>query len=115
MTTIAPQLWDGTYLGPGGLTFAVLANSASSPGAPTAVIAAASNAQGTWVLPSDRLGDFLRMHATVHLVCHGAGELHRLLHDHLAGDPAARQVLWDFVADGRLSDVGLLDQLLRLA
>src|SRR5262249_51000779 len=112
MTTVAPQVWDGNCLSSGGLAFVVFASGTSSPGTPTMpVIAAASNTNSTWVLPSDRLGDFLRVHATAHLVCHDAGELHRLLHDHLAGDRAARQALWGFVAEGRMSDVGLLDQL----
>jgi hypothetical protein len=48
---------------------------------------------------------------------HDAGELHYVLHEHLgaAGDAAARNVLWQFVAQGRFLDVGLLDQLLELA
>src|SRR5262245_22555605 len=116
MATSVLHPWDGTCLSSGYLAFAVFASGAYSPGTTAKpVIAAASNAQETWLVPAARLGDFLRMHATVHVVCHGAGELHRLLHDHLAGDPAARQVLWDFVASSRLSDVGLLDQLLRIA
>jgi hypothetical protein len=60
----------------------------------------------------------LSRHAAAHLVCHDAGELHRVVHDHLlaAGDDGARarRALWEFVRVGRLHDVLLLDQLLRL-
>jgi hypothetical protein len=43
--------------------------------------------------------------------------MHRVLHDALGhtGDAQAQQILWQLVADGRLSDIGLLVQLLRLA
>jgi hypothetical protein len=121
MTTIASRPWDGSHVRAGDAGYTVLAlltTEVASPGtAPTPVIAAASDGRGVWVVPPARLGPFLRAHADANLVCHDAGELHRVLRDHLRGadDPEAQRLLWQFAATGRLSDVGLLDQLDRLA
>jgi hypothetical protein len=111
MTTEQPEMWDGTRLGGSAVALVVFAE-----GGPPAV-AAASNGRSSRVVPPDRLGPFLRVHEGVPLLCHGAGELHRVLHDHLGGaaDAGARQALWDSVRAGRLYDVRLLDQLARLA
>jgi predicted outer membrane repeat protein len=80
-------------------------------------LAGASDGQTACVVPPNRLGGFLLVHAAAQLVCPNAGELHRVLHAHLgaANDTAAQQALWRFPAEGRLIDLSLLDQLVRLA
>jgi hypothetical protein len=95
----------------------VLTGGAPAPGGvPGPALAGASDGQTAWVVRPDRLGGFLRIHASAQLVCPNAGELHRVLHAHLvvANEAAAQQALSRFVAEGRLVDVSLLDLLLRL-
>src|SRR5262249_7133540 len=113
-----PQQWDGTtcLTRSNYIALVVFTAAAASPGpAVEPVIAAAGNGQDVQVVPPARLGNFLRVPAGAHFLRHDAGELHRLLHEYLASDAVARQLLWKAVADGRLADIGLLDQLLRLA
>jgi hypothetical protein len=114
MTAIILPMWDGSCLGTGYLAIAVFTVNDPSPGStPAPVVAAASNGADARVVPPARLGSFLSVHAAAQLVCHDAGELHRVLHDHLPGDgdADARQALWEFTRAGRLHDVQLLDQL----
>ena len=115
MTTTTTQTWDGSRLNTPFLALEVLPGDAPAGTATMPVTAAASDSNGVWLIAADQLRAFLAAHSHAHLVCDGAGELHRLLHDHLAGDAVAQRILWKFVADGRLSDVSLLDQLLQLA
>ncbi len=81
------------------------------------LLGAAGNGIQSFVLQPPQFGPFLRLHPAGHLVCHDAGVLHRTLHDHLknSGDSAAVDTLWRFAREGRLYDVALLHQLIRLA
>ena len=118
MTTPAPPTWDGARLGTAYLALVVLTRDAPAPGGvPGPVLAGASNGPTACVVPPVHLGRSLGAHAAAQLVCPNAGELHRVLHAHLGAspDPAAQQALWRLVAAGRLVDVSLLGQLVRLA
>jgi len=115
MTTSTTQTWDGSRLNASFLALEVVPGDTSPRASTAALTASASDGQGVWLIAERQLGAFLRAHQDAHLVCVSAGELHRRLHDHLSGDAVTRQLLWKFVDDGRLSDVGLLHQLLRLA
>jgi hypothetical protein len=118
MTTTNPPQWDGTRFATPGIVVEVLTAAAQSGGiVPAPVCAVAGNGQHQCMLAPAQLGRFLRLHADTHLVCTNAGELHRALDGYLggAGDHEAQELLWQFAGAGRLSDVGLLDQLVRLA
>src|SRR5437588_1767295 len=69
------------------------------------------------IVPAGRLGEFLRAHAACELSAYNAASLHWMLDGHFrrTGDAVALDVLWSFSHDRRLHDIGLLDQLVRLA
>ena len=118
MTGSSPPVGDNASRRAGYLVLAMLTRSnGASDVAPLPVLAAVGNQQGTWPLQPAQLGQFLRANASAHFVCDNAGGMHHILHHHLgrAGDTTAQQILWNLVADGRLLDTGLLDQLIRLA
>jgi len=111
VTTNTPRVWNHDFLGDGPVALTLI--DSASPDAPAApLLGAAGNGLQSFVLRSPQFGPFLGLHAAVHLVCHDAGVLHRTLHDHLI---AAGDLLWRFAREGRLHDVALLHQLIRLA
>jgi hypothetical protein len=116
MTTTL-QEWAGTCLGTGHLAVTLFGTGSTSVSPPPDPVLAVSNGGSTFLVSPPQLGHFLRTHAGAQFICHDAGELHHALHDCLgtASDPEAQQLLWQVVADGRLHDVGLLDQLVGLA
>jgi hypothetical protein len=118
MAATAPPQWDGTRLSDGHVALVVFAAGGPSPGStPAPVVAAASNGQDARVVAPAQLDHFMRVHSASQLVCDDAGQLYRTVNHHLtaAGDRAVQQGLGQVVAEGRLDDVGLLDQLIRLA
>jgi hypothetical protein len=119
MTASTPQLWKGTSLSDDKVALVVFAAGGETAGtAPKQVIAAATNGHNApVVVPVAQMADFLKVHARAHLVCHDAGQLHLVLSQDpvVAADAGALQALRGFVRDGRLYDVMLLDQLVRLA
>ncbi len=115
--TTAHRQWDGHALGEGGISLIVLTAGGPAPGAfSTPLLAAAAGDGGAYVVKPADLGRFLLAQAGAHMACHDAGELHLVLDDHfgVTGEAAARDALRRLVRDGRLVDVGLLEQLLLL-
>jgi hypothetical protein len=63
-----------------------------------------------------RLGEFLRVHRGVLLVCHDVATFHWSVAEHLlrCEDWTGWKILWDFARGCRVHDVQLFDQLFRL-
>jgi hypothetical protein len=115
----ATYWWDGQVLASEEVALALFAPAPSvAPAATTPVgtaLGAAAGGERTVLLPPDRLGAFLKLHAKVTLICVDAAALHWRLHDILANqhDSDAQAALWGFSADARLIDLRLLDLHLR--
>jgi hypothetical protein len=77
---------------------------------------AAADSPSCHVSP-DLWSELICDHALCTVVCADAAELHWALHQHFKHlyDQEALQRLWDFSRDGRLVDLTLLDQLVRMA
>src|SRR5689334_10757199 len=67
--------------------------------------------------PLEAVGDFLRASGEATLVCANAGDFHLLASNVLRTrtDNTGLQLLWDLSAQGRLHDVTLLSELIKLA
>jgi hypothetical protein len=117
MTTATPPLWDGTCMSPDYLSVVVLAAGGEAPGTTAVQVIAAGNGPDVRIVPPEQLGRLIRAHSGARLLCHDVGGLCRAVSHHFAGagDREAQQALRQFVEEGRVYDVGLLDQLVRLA
>ena len=79
-------------------------------------VAAASAGDGHPLIPAARLGEFLRVHRDRRLITHAAGATFWAVADYLEGRGEADALAaWWSIGEGRLHDVQILDQLLRLA
>jgi len=109
--------WDGDRLSGDCLALTVLTGVSETGGAPGLVAAAASTGDRRFLVRPDRVGGFLLEHREALFVCHEAGHFFWSVAEHLDRDRdrAALEVLWDLPRTGRLHDVVLLDQLLRVA
>src|ERR1700683_1623754 len=95
---------------------AASANSQSPDGYDTLLLGGLHGAAGRCVCRPKQIGPFLKVHAEAYLACIDASRLHWAIHHHLrANDQQALPQLWAFSEFGRLYDVCLLDQLVRLA
>src|SRR5262249_38090724 len=102
----------------GYLSLVVLAAGGEAPGTTAVpVVTAASNGPDVRIVPPEQLGRLIRAHSGGRLLCHEAGGLHPAGHHHFAraGGREAQPALQQVVVEGRGYDVGLLDQLVRLA
>jgi hypothetical protein len=119
MNTDKPEIWSGCSIASDGyLGFAVYAPGTRPAGqAPTLLLAAANPGQEGYVIPIERIGEFVQVHAQAYLICYDAADVHWILHDHLSrySDHLALGTLWSFSRSHRLIDLGLLDQLAQLA
>jgi hypothetical protein len=108
----AAHAWSGKKLSDNVLAIAV--KPAGRGGGELTV--APTGSPSSRVSPS-QCSDFISHHAACVLVCADAAELHWALYQHFNDlhDQEALRHLWAFSRDGRLIDLTLLDQLVRLA
>jgi hypothetical protein len=108
-------LWDGQPLGHGPLAFIAFAHHPQDSPFGVLAQAAVASANTAFLLAPEQLSTFLAKHADAELVCYDAATWHWLLHDYLQkrGDKEALAILWDYSRDARLTDILLLDQLIR--
>jgi len=109
--------WDGSRLAGDLLALSVLTGVSETDGALGLVAAADSTRDRRVLIRPDQVGGFLLEHREALFVCHEAGPFFWAVAEHLDRDRdrAALEVLWDLPRTGRLHDVRLLDQLVRLA
>ena len=120
--------WDGLPMGQDYLALAVLDGKPvggvaegeplldpSGPEAGPSLDAAGVEGKRCLIRPQ-RLGEFLRVHQGVLLVCHDVATFHWTVAEHLlrCKDWTAWEILWDFARGCRLHDVRLFDQLFHL-
>jgi hypothetical protein len=116
MTIMTQFEWDGQRLSGDRVALAVVCVSKIGHDAEP-VLAAACAAEARCLIRPDQLGEFVRVHRDATLICHNVGATHWAIADHLkrGGEHQALDDLWRFSREGKLADVGLLDQLVALA
>src|SRR4051812_44888705 len=115
---MADFAWDGRPLGEHPISLALLTGGSSGEGSPpTVAFAAASSDAGRCVMRPEQIGPFLLVHQGSQIICHDSASFHWAIRGLLGPGPGrgTPETLWAFSREGRLLDVSLFDQLLRLA
>ena len=108
--------WHGAELSGSDIAIAISMDRSDCLGLVDLIAVANEDGQTPVCIKSEDLGNFLVVHADRRFICFDAADLHWKLVQHLKhlGEEDALKVVWDLPRHGRLHDVQLLEQRLRL-